>query len=123
MDQRSRIAIEEFGRTIGVPARFNARNQCAFDFNASGKLTFTPDASQQGVVMSLTRNVIATPSQQRDALALAGYDESMRLTVMTGLNERNNIVLAIAMDGDMVTGQRLTEGFEFLKRKQKTILV
>ncbi len=123
MDQRYRIAIEEFGRAIGVPARFNARNESAFEFSTSGKLTFTPDVGQEGLVMSMTRNMIATPSQQRDALAMAGYDESMRLTLMSGLNERNNIVLAIPMKGDQITGQRLLEGFEFLKRKQKTVLV
>jgi hypothetical protein len=123
MDQRSRLAIEEFGRAIGVPARFNDRNQSAFDFNTSGKLTFTPDTSEQGLVMSLTRSVISTPSQQRDALAMAGYDESMRMTLMTGLNERNNIVLAISIKGDKLTGQRLMEYFEFLKRKQKMVLV
>jgi hypothetical protein len=123
MDQRSRLAIEEFARAVGVPARFNARNQSAFDFNMSGKLTFTPDSSEQGIVMSLTRNVISTPSQQRDALAMAGYDENMRMTLMTGLNERNNIVLALSIKGNALTGQRLMEYFEFLKRKQKMVLV
>jgi hypothetical protein len=122
MDQRSRIAIEEFGRSVGVPARFNSRNQSAFDFSDSGKLTFTPNLDQQGLVMTIAKNVVATPRQQRDALAIAGYDDSIRLPLMTGLNERNNIVLAILLAGSTVTGQRLLECLDFLKRKQKLIL-
>ncbi len=121
MDSRTRSAIEDFGRLLGLSPNFDAAGRSAFEFSDSGRLTFAEAEDGREIVVSLGFETSSVASAGRALLLQGGYDGARRRVLAVAAADDRRIVLAVRQKVAGVDAQALVACFEYLKERRRTI--
>lgn len=106
-----RPTIDRFAQGMGLAAVPARDGSVTFEFERSGRLSFTPAEDGERVVMSLTRPVQRSAAE---VLALAGYDAELDIVVQAGATREGAAVLAISWEAGRFELSDVDRGFRRL---------